>query len=144
MANILLIDDDSAVLHVLGRILKGLGHRVSKAGGAEQALALLREPGHFDLAVADLILPSMSGLELAKRIRAKWPSLPMIAISGYASTESIWTLMVLDRLGITGVLQKPVDRRHLKAALKRNMGQRDEPSRRPPPGRHREHRGRSR
>ncbi len=125
MANILLVDDDPVALHVIERILKGLGHRAWRAGDADQALALLDSRG-FDLAIIDLVLPRTSGIELATRMRARWPSLPVVAISAHTSTESVWTLLVLERLGIRGVLAKPVDRARLKAALERG---------RPAPGR---------
>jgi CheY-like chemotaxis protein len=120
VADILLVDDDPAVLRVVERILKGLGHRVWKAENAGAALALLGSRG-FDLAIVDLVLPRTSGIELASRVRARWPMLPVVAMSAYTSTDSTWTLLFLERLGIRGVLAKPVDRALLKAALARGL-----------------------
>ncbi len=145
MAEILLVDDDPVVLHVIERILKGLGHRAWKAEDADGALALL-DSRRFDLAIVDLVLPRTSGIDLATRMRARWPALPVVAMSAHTSTESVWTLLVLDRVGIRGVLEKPVDRARLRAALERGLKKSDgkveggrggpsEPDAHPAPGR---------
>lgn len=69
MANILIVDDDKRVLDAINVALKDEGHRLTFAQSSQEALELL-ETHNFDLAVLDIIMPEMNGLELIRRIRA--------------------------------------------------------------------------
>ena len=55
-----------------------------EASSAEAALRILREGTSIDLVVTDHAMPGMTGLELAERIRAEWPTLPILLASGHA------------------------------------------------------------
>jgi DNA-binding NtrC family response regulator len=107
-ASILICDDEKNIRRTLGMVLEGLGHRVQEAGSAEDALALL-EGEEFDLAILDVRLPKLSGIEALQRIRAKpeLAGLPVIMISGHASlAEAVHSV----QLGATDFLEKPLDR----------------------------------
>jgi PAS domain S-box-containing protein len=78
-----LVDDDSAVLRVAGRMLEKLGYSVRLAAGAPDALAACREEP-VDLLVTDVDMPGMSGLELAKQARDLYPALPVLFITGHS------------------------------------------------------------
>ncbi len=117
MANVIVVDDELIVLDVLTSLLGKLGHKVWRAGEPADALRLLRGPGTFDLVILDLVMPGMSGLELAKQIRAKYPVMAMIAMSGYLRGDSTETLETLHALGITEVLQKPIEPLDLETAV---------------------------
>jgi CheY-like chemotaxis protein len=81
---ILLVDDDALVSMNTADMLMDLGHDVSEASSALDALQKLRSAGQFDVVVTDYAMPGMNGLELAmeiKRIRSK---LPIILATGYA------------------------------------------------------------
>jgi CheY-like chemotaxis protein len=121
MANIIVVDDDLIVLELVTRLLEKLGDKVWRLGRAEDVLATLDGPGNFDLVILDVVLPTMSGIELAERIRAKFPSLPMIAMSAYITSESTATIENLRRIGVTEILRKPVDSLNLLPTVKRAL-----------------------
>ncbi len=80
---ILLVEDNSDTLHVLGRVLRGQGHDVTAVGAAQAAIDAA-EKQSFDLLVSDIGLPDMSGWELLGRLRNVRP-IRAIAISGFVS-----------------------------------------------------------
>jgi signal transduction histidine kinase len=82
-ARILLVDDDSAVREVTAEALRESGYEVLEAGSGGAALELL-EGLTIDLLIIDLAMPGMSGAELASRVRAKRPDLPMLFVTGFA------------------------------------------------------------
>jgi len=66
---VLVIDDSRAMRSILTGILEEIGFDVEQAKDAEDALSLLEEGSHFELALVDWNLPEMSGLELVERLR---------------------------------------------------------------------------
>jgi len=107
-ASILICDDEKNIRRTLGMVLEGLGHRVHEAASAEEALALL-DREEIELAILDVRLPQMSGIDALQRIRAKpeLTGLPVIMISGHASlAEAVHSV----QLGATDFLEKPLDR----------------------------------
>jgi len=83
---ILLVEDDSALREMAAILLKRLGYTVLAAAGGVEALSLAQErgPGHIDLLFTDLVMPRMSGKELADRLRALHPHARMLFASAYA------------------------------------------------------------
>jgi CheY-like chemotaxis protein len=75
---ILLVDDDRALRFVLAALLRDAGHTVETAGDGPEALALV-QAGAFDLVLLDIGLPSMSGLDVLARTRAR-PDPPLVII----------------------------------------------------------------
>jgi CheY-like chemotaxis protein len=88
-ALVLAVDDDEAVRHTTADILKGLGYGVLQAANGEAALALLNQNAMIDVLLTDVVMPGMSGPELARRARSSHPRLPIVFISGYADPEGI-------------------------------------------------------
>lgn len=83
---ILVIDDNETGLSLTRTILLGFGYLVKTAYDAEAALDILASPERLpDLIVLDLNLPRMSGLELAKQIRAVGCMIPIIAFTAYST-----------------------------------------------------------
>jgi DNA-binding response OmpR family regulator len=80
MQRILAIDDDPAVTSLLKRGLAYEGYAVDVAGSGEAGLALAREH-HPDLAILDIMMPGMSGLEVLRRLHAADPQLPVIMLT---------------------------------------------------------------
>jgi CheY-like chemotaxis protein len=109
MANVIVVDDDSMVLDLLTNLIGRLGHKSWRARSTDEALALLAGPGHFDLVIIDLVMPGTPGIELAKQIRARYPSTGMIAMSGYLRSDSTDTIDALRAVGIREILHKPID-----------------------------------
>lgn len=86
---ILVVEDEDAVREVAVRTLQGLGYQVLQASCGTDALTLLRTLEHPpDLVVSDVVMPRMGGEQLAREIRVRWPGMPVLFMSGYA-TESL-------------------------------------------------------
>ncbi len=100
---ILVIDDEVSVRQLLERVLMRAGHQVDLAEDGEQALARLAGQ-KYDLLVVDKNLPGLGGLELLKIVRAQYPGLLAIMITGFPTPESEAT--ALD-LGVHSYIVKP-------------------------------------
>ncbi|MCJ2013290.1 response regulator [Methylobacterium sp. J-076] len=87
-ARILVVDDDPEVRHVTASFLAGFGYHETEAGNGTSALDLLAQE-RFDLVVADLAMPGMSGVELASEVRARAPGLPVLILTGHAEAMQI-------------------------------------------------------
>jgi CheY-like chemotaxis protein len=82
---ILVVEDDPAVRRVADRTLRREGWNVRVAADAEQGLELLEEEGaRISVVLTDLVLPGMNGRDLIDRVRARYPRVRCIAMSGYA------------------------------------------------------------
>jgi DNA-binding NtrC family response regulator len=81
--HIMAVDDDGLVLMNTIAMLEELGHAAVGATAADQALDALRRDA-ADLVITDHAMPRMTGAELADRIAAEWPGLPVILATGYA------------------------------------------------------------
>ena len=88
-AVILLVDDDSAVREVTASILRDLGHVVIEVGSGGGALDLLDRNTHIDLVILDFAMPGMNGMEVARQVRTKVPSLSVVFVTGYADTSAL-------------------------------------------------------
>ena len=82
--HVLLVDDDPLVLASTAAMLEDLGHRVSEASSAQQALEILRAGAVVDVVITDQMMPVMTGLELAMEVEGLRPGLPILLASGYA------------------------------------------------------------
>jgi two-component system, cell cycle sensor histidine kinase and response regulator CckA len=81
---VLIVEDDEALRGVIGEMLTQQGYRVVEAASPRAALdAAQAAAAPFDLLVTDLVMPGMSGGELAARLSARWPGLAVLVISGY-------------------------------------------------------------
>jgi CheY-like chemotaxis protein len=81
---VLVVEDQPDVRHVVRRQLESLGHRVTVAEAAKEALLLLEGPEAPDLLVTDVVLAAgMNGIDLANAARVQRPGLPVIFMSGY-------------------------------------------------------------
>jgi CheY-like chemotaxis protein/nitrogen-specific signal transduction histidine kinase len=88
-ATVLLVDDDDAVRTTTADVLAGLGYGVQQAADGPSALNLLNHAMTVDVMLTDVVMPGMSGPELARRVVAVRPGLPVIFISGYAEPEGL-------------------------------------------------------
>jgi two-component system, cell cycle sensor histidine kinase and response regulator CckA len=115
---VLLVEDEPSVRAVAERALVRQGYRVRSAGTAEEALQHYAEES-FDLLVTDVVLPGMSGRELALKLTQRWPDLRVLFISGYTQ-NMIEHGGVLDP-GIS-FLQKPFLPVELLVAARKVLG----------------------
>ena len=79
---ILLIDDEASVLEVVALMLAADGHTVVTASGGREGLARLESGEAVDLVLTDLAMPKMSGWEVVRAVRERWPALRVGLITG--------------------------------------------------------------
>jgi len=81
---ILYLDDDESLVYLVERLLKRRGYRVAAHTRQEEALQAIRaDPAAFDLVLTDYNMPGMSGLDVAREVRAIRPELPVVVTSGF-------------------------------------------------------------
>lgn len=85
MACILLAEDDASMRVFLTRALERAGHEVIPAADGEAALKALAGEPRFDLLIADIVMPGLDGIELAKRATTAVPGLRVMFITGFAA-----------------------------------------------------------
>ena len=78
---ILCVDDERVSLKVRSRVLEKAGHEVIQASSAAEALDILRARP-VDLVLTDLLMPGMTGAELAREVKKLKPNLPVVLFSG--------------------------------------------------------------
>jgi CheY-like chemotaxis protein len=81
--SILLVDDEELVRCGTAEMLRDLGHRVTESEGGAEALSMLAAQPDIEAVVTDYKMPRMDGAELAERVRAIRPDMPILLISGY-------------------------------------------------------------
>jgi two-component system response regulator YesN len=124
MANvrrILVVDDEPSI----GKALKmGLSSNEVEVDVAESGSTgvELGTRQHYDVLIADLCLPDIDGLEVIEKIRSCWPEIVSIIITG---NPSRLTSMEATNQGIKGYLEKPLDMKSLRNAIKRGLEERE-------------------
>jgi DNA-binding NtrC family response regulator len=139
-ATILVVDDEKNIRRTLQMVLEGEGYAVLEAETAEAALAILAAPARpVDLAIFDVKLPGISGLEALEKIRADdaLKAIPVVVISGHATVHDAVAAI---KLGAADFFEKPLARERVlvsvrnvleRAALRRELtGLKAEASRR--------------
>jgi len=84
-ARILLVEDDDAVRVPVAGMLAELGYSVTTPATPEEALDLSQTDALHDLMITDVVMPTMNGCELARRLRERQPTLKIIYMSGHAN-----------------------------------------------------------
>jgi CheY-like chemotaxis protein len=120
-ARILVVDDDALFRHGIARVLTGAGYVVQEATNGREAIAAYRaEPA--DVVLTDVYMPGGDGVEAMTKLRAEYPDVRIIAMSGGgdARADSVFDLAV--RLGARGTLEKPVNAKTLLRILTEVLG----------------------
>ena len=115
---LLVVDDHPANRALISDQLGALGFAADVAPDGEAALALLATQ-RYDLVLTDLNMPRMDGYTLARRLRERMPSIPLIAITAHLEQEGYQQCSLA---GFAGVLLKPVLLPALKQALLKTLG----------------------
>jgi CheY-like chemotaxis protein len=114
--SILAVDDDPLVLMSTVAMLEEMGHRVLQATRGAEALEMLRRVRAIDLLVSDVMMPEMTGVELARRAGETRPDLPVLLVTGYSDLPAGG--QKLPRLS------KPFSLAELEQAVKKATGRR--------------------
>ena len=107
--NVLLVEDNPQVREFAEGLLLDLGCEVTAVDSAEQALRHLGKGG-ADLVLSDVVMPGMSGVELARRMREDYPGVPVLLATGYSDE-------ILKRGSEFAVLSKPFGAADLSKAM---------------------------
>lgn len=86
---ILVVEDDAIVRMLIVDVLEELGFKVVEAADAEDALTFVKTGEMIDLMMTDVGLPDMDGKQLAAKVRALRPALPILFASGYAEALEV-------------------------------------------------------
>ncbi len=104
---VLLVEDDDQVRAILKHILEGQGYHVLAASNGEEALSISQDRDRdIKLMITDVVMPQMSGRELAEHVLALRPNLPVLFMSGYTDDAIVRHGLLDEKLNF---LQKPFD-----------------------------------
>lgn len=116
---ILVVDDEEQICRVIRKILSQDGYHILIALNGEEALKHLRK-NRIDLALVDLKMPVMDGLEMLKQARALRKNLKAILLTAYGTASSARDAMAL---GVYDFLTKPFDIELLKKVVREALGE---------------------
>jgi len=114
MKTILFVDDDESVRTSYKEILRRFGYMVIACADGLSAMQQMRAGPSIDLAIVDMVMPGMNGLDVIEGILRQYPGLPCILLTGNATIESY---AKAKSLGIYEHLNKPIKRKELKEVL---------------------------
>jgi len=114
MKPILIIEDEHAVASALGAICKRMGHEAQLCSSGRRGLDELAR-GEFALAILDIGLPDVSGLEVLKQIRERAPALPALIITAHGNLDNA---VAAKKLGAAGYLVKPLDLHEVQETIR--------------------------
>jgi CheY-like chemotaxis protein len=117
---VLLVEDEEPVRHVTARLLEALGYRVVQAGTGQEALGLFEaRRQEIDLLMTDVVMPDLSGRELARALRSRDPSLKVLFHSGYTDDTVVrWGVLQAE----VAFLKKPFTLEVLARKLREVLG----------------------
>ena len=80
---ILVVDDEPTIVEFVDRVLRGAGYETSTAGGGPEAVRTAATSAPFDLIVADVNMPDMSGPDMVCLVRKQQPDVPVLYLTGF-------------------------------------------------------------
>jgi DNA-binding NtrC family response regulator len=117
MANILALDDMEDAANLIRRILKRLGHEVNAFSDEEEAIAFAADHP-IDLAILDIKLKKMNGVEVLEELKRIHPQMKAIMLTGYPTMETAKASL---KLGAVDYCVKPIDNDELEAKVTRAL-----------------------
>ena len=115
MANVLVVDDDQAILDIVGLWLENEGHSVVQVLDGTLAINSLKEQS-FDLVITDIIMPNTEGIELIRKIRQSHNDMCIVAISAGGKHGANY-LNAAKTMGANKVISKPLDQEKIVSAV---------------------------
>src|SRR5512144_739702 len=117
---ILIIDDEESVLKRLADVMRDEGYEVVTAGSGREGIVLLNE-AQPALALLDIAMPDMDGIETLRRIRELRPDLPVIMVTGHGTIE---TAVKTTKMGAYDFMVKPPELAHLILVVNHGLEER--------------------
>ncbi len=116
---ILVVDDSRDMANGIAMLLEEIGFEVQVAHSGKRAMAMLTDQG-FELVLSDVRMPTMSGVELLERIRARWPLTKVVLLTAFGTIDAAVHAM---RCGACDYLTKPFDNDELLRVVKRALAE---------------------
>lgn len=114
---VLVVDDDPVIARSFDRVLSGKGYAVITARDGNEALRKLRDE-KYDVVFTDIKMPGMSGIEVAERIKATQPWLPVVIVTGYGTDENEARA---EAAGVSGFLRKPLSPEMIEGSARKAL-----------------------
>ena len=115
--SILLVDDEANLRTVFSDVLKRAGYRVKAVEDGHEAIKEV-EQNTYNLALVDLRMPKMDGIEVLENIKKRKPEIPVIIYTGYGSVTTAVEAM---RKGAVDYLNKPFSAEELKLSIRKAL-----------------------
>jgi len=106
MKTVLIIDDEQLMRDTVALMLERDGYTCLSAASADDGVAMMAA-NQVSVALVDVVLPGKNGLELAIELNQKWPTVPIVLMSGRVSTEADSIRNFSGHFGIKGSISKP-------------------------------------
>ena len=120
-AKILVVDDEESMCKFMEIMLKKEGYSVSSSSDAAVALEQIKDE-NYDLVIADLMMPEMSGIELLSKARSVRPDLDFIMMTAFASVDSAIEAL---KKGAFDYITKPFKVDEIKIAVSKSLEQKN-------------------
>lgn len=121
---ILLVEDEDGIRSLIEKALTRAGYQVFSAPWAEEALVLAQQLDKpADLLISDIVMPGAGGREVAEQLRARWPALRVLFISGHHDDPILQQQILSGRAaGVTLLLRKPFTLNELLSSVETLLG----------------------
>ena len=121
MKHILVMDDEVAIIQLLTQLLERSSYKVTVALDGKEGVELYRK-SPADLVIVDIFMPEMDGLEVIRQLKAEFPQVRIIAISGGGSGGTRNLLPDAEKLGADQILRKPFKLDEFLQIVERELG----------------------
>ena len=118
---ILVVDDERSMREMLDIFLGREGYQVTECASGTEALRIMDQKEPFDLVISDINMPGLSGFDLLREIKDKFPDLPVLMITAYGSPDSAVEAM---KLGAVDYITKPFRIEEIKARISASVERR--------------------
>ena len=116
-ARVLVVDDDTMLRNLLYEVLSAEGHAVDRASTGEEALDML-DVAPYDLVITDVVMPGISGVDVLRGARRKYPDIDVVVMTGYATVD---TAIRSIRLGAVDYITKPFNLDHIRVLVSKTV-----------------------
>ncbi len=114
---LMIVDDNEGVRHLVSRWLERAGFSVSQAKDGAEALDLVKKDPP-DIILADIRMPKVNGLELARTVKREFPGIKVVLMTAYSSPQ---TIAQARREGVDDYLEKPFTQDQVEKAARKVM-----------------------